>query len=484
MKRQQKNYSDNLVKEERKVREGSSRGIWSIARIAMLTAAVLFVFGLGKMRTYAADDTTWQEDYEYTLDPENGIIQLTQYKEGAPGGDIVIPTTAVIGEKEYKTYFGGPKFFPENNITSFTTEEGVVMTDAKMLFYFKGEKTEEDSFETRDKLISVDLSNVDASKTTSMFFMFGYCDSLETVKFGQIDTSNVTDMSLMFGFCRFLVECGVENLDTGNVETMNQMFNNCQALEKLDLSNFDTSKVSDMTSMFNFCYSLKELDLSSFDLSNIASKEEYGLFSAKLPGFIGCKSLCLLKTPKKLPSFDTESELVVELPFEMYEKKTDGTMWESGYTNLLEAPEVCELITKDYIKTVTMLRLYNPNSGEHFYTSSEKEKKTLEKAGWNFEGVAWEGPSWSATPVYRLYNPNVGEHHYTPSEKERDKLVKLGWKDEGIGWYSDDKKGTPLYRLYNPNATTGNHHYTTSKKERDKLVKIGWNDEGIGWYGY
>ena len=134
--------------------------------------------------------------------------------------------------------------------------------------------------------------------------------------------------------------------------------------------------------------------------------------------------------------------------------------------------------------SVNMFRLYNEITGEHFYTSSKKEAKSLINSGWKYEGIAWEGPTESNTPVYRLYNPNVGEHHYTPNKNERDKLIKLGWNDEGIGWYSDDNEGTPLYRLYNPNATTGNHHYTTSTKERDKLVKIGWNDEGIGWYGY
>ena len=131
-----------------------------------------------------------------------------------------------------------------------------------------------------------------------------------------------------------------------------------------------------------------------------------------------------------------------------------------------------------------MYRLYNPNTGEHFYTGSKREGNKLVDVGWNYEGIAWEGPVKSNTPVYRLYNPNVGEHHYTPSKRERDNLIKIGWNDEGIGWYSDDNKGKPLYRLYNPNATTGNHHYTTSTRERDKLVKIGWNDEGIGWYGY
>jgi len=136
------------------------------------------------------------------------------------------------------------------------------------------------------------------------------------------------------------------------------------------------------------------------------------------------------------------------------------------------------------VSTVTMYRLYNPNSGEHFYTSSERERKALVKQGWNDEGVAWVGPSISNTPVYRLYNENAGDHHYTPSKRERDNLIKQGWKDEGIGWYSDDAKTKPLYRLYNPNATTGSHHYTTSARERDKLVQQGWQDEGIGWYGF
>ncbi len=133
---------------------------------------------------------------------------------------------------------------------------------------------------------------------------------------------------------------------------------------------------------------------------------------------------------------------------------------------------------------VIMYRLYNPNSGEHFYTASEREKNKLSKAGWTYEGEGWTAPS-EGDPVYRLYNKNAGDHHYTTSKKERDNLIKQGWTDEGIGWRSAPKDtGKPLYRLYNPNATgAGSHHYTTSARERDKLVKQGWNDEGIAWYG-
>ena len=89
----------------------------------------------------------------------------------------------------------------------------------------------------------------------------------------------------------------------------------------------------------------------------------------------------------------------------------------------------------------------------------------------------------SDTPVYRLYNPNAGDHHYTTSAAEKDNLVKVGWRYEGIGWYSTGNEGQPLYRLYNPNAKAGSHHYTTNAAERDNLKKLGWRDEGIAWYG-
>ena len=130
-----------------------------------------------------------------------------------------------------------------------------------------------------------------------------------------------------------------------------------------------------------------------------------------------------------------------------------------------------------------MYRLYNPNSGEHFYTADTGEKDHLISVGWDYEGLGWNAPKTSNTPVYRLYNENAGDHHYTTDKNEKDTLVRIGWKDEKIGWYSDDQKGVPLYRVYNPNAQAGSHHYTTDKTEQDYLVGIGWNNEGVAWYG-
>lgn len=134
--------------------------------------------------------------------------------------------------------------------------------------------------------------------------------------------------------------------------------------------------------------------------------------------------------------------------------------------------------------TVTMWRLYNPNSGEHFYTGNAKERDMLVRIGWKSEGEGWTAPT-SGDPVYRLYNPNAGDHHYTLNPGERDMLVKAGWTYEGVGWHSataSDTDRKPLYRQYNPNAVAGAHNYTLSKAENDHLARIGWCAEGLAWY--
>lgn len=133
--------------------------------------------------------------------------------------------------------------------------------------------------------------------------------------------------------------------------------------------------------------------------------------------------------------------------------------------------------------TQTIYRLYNPNSGEHLFTTSIKEVETNVPLGWKNEGIAWKSPVLSSSPVYRFYNPNSGDHHYSISQIEMEVLIRIGWRYEGIGWYSDDKKTKPIYRLFNPNEIIGTHHYTTSAVEYDRLGLIGWKREQIGWYG-
>ncbi|GAB2025457.1 hypothetical protein OfM1_15280 [Lactovum odontotermitis] len=128
----------------------------------------------------------------------------------------------------------------------------------------------------------------------------------------------------------------------------------------------------------------------------------------------------------------------------------------------------------------TVYRLYNPNTGEHFYTAGLYERNSLTAAGWNSEGLGWSSPA-AGDPVYRLYNPNAkgGDHYYTKSLFERDSLVKKGWKAEGIGWNSGGDRDVLV--SYNPNAASGSHNYTTSLYEQDYLLKNGWKYGSVAW---
>lgn len=134
---------------------------------------------------------------------------------------------------------------------------------------------------------------------------------------------------------------------------------------------------------------------------------------------------------------------------------------------------------------IIVLRVYNPKTGEHLFTSNAAERSHLVDNGWKNEYCEWNTPSNSDSPIYRLCNPNTDDHHYTANKAEKDMLVQLGWRDEGVHFYSADKdNGIPVYRMYNPNTTgVGSHHYTSSKAECDALSNYGWNYEGIAWYG-
>ena len=132
--------------------------------------------------------------------------------------------------------------------------------------------------------------------------------------------------------------------------------------------------------------------------------------------------------------------------------------------------------------THSMYRMYNPNTGEHFYTGSKEERHVLEAAGWKFEGIGFTFPANTGAPVYRLFQPSTGEHLYTMSEMEVETLVANGWNMEGIAFNSATSSEVPQYRLHNPNVSVGAYHFTASAEERDVLLAAGWQDQGIGFY--
>ncbi len=160
-------------------------------------------------------------------------------------------------------------------------------------------------------------------------------------------------------------------------------------------------------------------------------------------------------------------------------RNEDGTLTytEEGLGSVIVAEEV--------LKEGVVYRMYNPNSGEHFYTMVAEERDFLVSVGWNYESESCytaPGADSDALPVYRLYNPNGNSHHFTMDKEEALFVKNAGWIYEGISFYAykkDSGKGVPVYRAYNPND--GHHNFTTDRKEQDFIVGLGWSDEGIAW---
>lgn len=133
-----------------------------------------------------------------------------------------------------------------------------------------------------NRLKSVDLRGLDASKVTDMSYMFANCISMKSIRMGGVDTSNVKNMRKMFAGCAHLETLNIDNINTARVTDMSAMFDECKSLKEISFKGWNTSNVTDMAHMFSECCALEILDASKFDMSHV--KTTYGMFD-------GCSNL-------------------------------------------------------------------------------------------------------------------------------------------------------------------------------------------------
>ena len=63
----------------------------------------------------------------------------------------------------------------------------------------------------------------------------------------------------------------VSNIDVSRMTTIGNMFAGCYNLEELDLSGFYTSNITAMNNTFQNCRSLQKLDIRNFDFTNVTN---------------------------------------------------------------------------------------------------------------------------------------------------------------------------------------------------------------------
>jgi len=126
---------------------------------------------------------------------------------------------------------------------------------------------------------------------------------------------------------------------------------------------------------------------------------------------------------------------------------------------------------------VRMYRAYNPNADYHFFTTSLAEFTNAVAAGYRDEATGRSGFCVPNTQVagtvaiFRMYNPNTGRHYYSVGAGERDSLKGIGWvyeKDEGSIFTALGSGLSEIFKLYNQNS--GVHLYTENAATKDAIL--------------
>ncbi|CAJ0962190.1 unnamed protein product, partial [Mesorhabditis belari] len=137
-----------------------------------------------------------------------------------------------------------------------------------------------------------------------------------------------------------------------------------------------------------------------------------------------------------------------------------------------------------------LLRSWNCQIGDHFYTTNRDEqlnsigKGYVVEANMGFIGtVAGYGGCIGMVQIYRLVSPTANDHFYTTSYDEMLNMLKT-YNLEGTMGYCMSAPGcglVPLHRFWNPSIS--DHFYTSDQVEKDAFLQNGaWKYQGIQCY--
>ena len=179
-------------------------------------------------------DATTLDNFDYTIDAEDGTVTLTKYK-GTATNVKVSPAYTVDGVV-YHTVLDSTSVFKGNaKIVTVKLYPGVKFANNTTGYLFNA----------CGALKSVDMAGADTTGVTNMEYMFESSSLLTTVDVTGIDTSEVTRMYALFKKCGGLTDIiGYENWDTSSLENMFWMFSEASKLKIIDLSRWNLSNVN------------------------------------------------------------------------------------------------------------------------------------------------------------------------------------------------------------------------------------------------
>lgn len=415
-----------------------------------------------------------------------------------------------------------------------------IISDSDVAQYKKAGKDIYDSLDEDKTSSTSGLSCISLKYINDLSLFFAGCKSLTNITFpDSFDTSKVTNFRGMFmGYLEYgtrmddfqeedgelrthpgtydLKKLDLSNLNTSSATNMNHMFVAQEGLEELNLTGkFTMDKVIKMNSMFAGTHALKKLTVNNkmrFSNKSVPCTPADEIFEQYIrPYFktddthkytgkwivqgvknptdadrLSARDFC--KTKKFLKLKEAHGDKPFTLIWEEGEKETPKPSPKpSPSPSPSPSPAPSPSVSGGGIgftglltPRTALMRLYNPWTGEHLFTTHKCEVTKLTRIGWRNEGKIGYVATSGTTPVFRLFNAYSGDHHYTTDKNEVEACVKDGWKDEGIVFYSEGSVG--MTSMYNPYEKHFYHHYTSDECEIACMIEEGWKREVVKWY--
>lgn len=156
-----------------------------------------------------------------------------------------------------------------------------------------------------------------------------------------------------------------------------------------------------------------------------------------------------------------------------------GGLSSSEYTALLDWLKEMQAALVE-VGGTPLYRVYNPNDGDHYFTTDKDEPSKLVQLGWRAEGAPYKvvaaeidesGTVTAAkrhhafgTAIWSAYNPYTGEYLLA---------------EEDVKFFTMQNGSQDVVRVYNP-YTTGPAHLYTDADEAAGLTLLGWRLDNDG----
>ena len=139
---------------------------------------------------------------------------------------------------------------------------------------------------------------------------------------------------------------------------------------------------------------------------------------------------------------------------------------------------------------ISLHKLINKETGRYLFTGDNAEITNLVAQGWDDDGIAFSlftplgSMPANQVDVIRLYNPSTSDHFYTTDSSEATAAIAVGYTYEAIigrALKADPKNQNQITVQRFFNSQTGEHYYTDSDSQGASLEANGYSKEGAAW---